>query len=363
MNRKFYISLLAATLLALGRISAQQLFFDGAISTDFDNTEYAGSECGTSRTIFAVRLTPVLGYRWNNYHSVAAGAEMLKDFGSKRFLDRANLVAYYQYDDGRFGANAGIFGRDRLVGRYSRAFYSDSALIYNSLVQGVAGRYTGRNSFAELAVDWEGLYSPDTREKFRILLAGGGDFCRICYAGASLSLQHFANRSTFNGNVVDYLLVNPYIGVRFDAFFAFDIRLGWLQSAQRDRMAGSRAEGGGWRAPCGGELYLRLSRWGVFVDNNLYCGGGLTPFYNSVGKDGLAYADNLYAGDPFYGTQHKIYNRTGIGYERAFAKERVRVRAEMVLQYDGRRMFCQQLVGISARICPTVYDRAKHRKQ
>ena len=355
MGRKFVIILVA--ILAFGTLSAEELFFNGELSTHFDNTEYTGSGIGDSRTVFAVRVIPTLGYRFEGGHSVVIGAELLKDFGSNKFIDQTKLVAYYQFENEQYGANAGIFQRYKLIGNYSRAFFSDAYLIYNPMIQGIAGRYSGKNGFAEIVVDWDGLYSPEVREKFRVMLSGGGNFAEICYAGASFSMQHFANKSTFQGNVVDNLLLNPYIGVKFNAFFDFDIRLGGLISAQRDRKTDE-----GWILPSGGEFYFKMSRWGVYIDNNLYAGASLTPFYHTIGKDGLPYADNLYTFDPFYGTQHKVYNRTGIGYSRSFASDRVSVKAEMALQYDGKKMYCQQLVGISATIAPILYDKKNHKK-
>ena len=354
MGKKLTIFLLFVVL-TIGA-SAQQLFFAGELSTHFDNTEHSGSDVGASRTIFAVRLTPTLGYKFEQHHSLVVGATLLKDFGSHRFLDKSMLVAYDQFDNGRFGANAGIFGRDRLVGNYSRAFFSDSNLIDNPMLQGIAMRHTATNGFVELAVDWDGLYSAQTREKFRVLLAGGGKFAKVGYAGASFSMQHFANKSTFMGNVVDNLLLNPYIGVKFNAFLDFDIRLGALISAQRDRRTDE-----GWTLPMGGEIYLRLSRWGVFVDNNLYVGKGLTPFYNSIGKDDQPYADQLYTCDPFYGTNHKFYNRTGIGYCRSFLSDRLFVKAEFAFQHNGQKMYCQQLVTVSAKIAPILYSKKNNK--
>ena len=335
------------------------LFFDGELSTHFDNAEFSGNDIGYSRTIFAVRLTPTLGYRFGKEgrHAVVAGAELLKDFGSKEFLNEARLVAYYRYKDEKWGAYAGAFKRDELIGRYSRAFYSDSTLIYNGVVQGVAGHYLSERMFAELAVDWDGLYSPATREKFRVLASVGGNFAKWFNAGVSLSLQHYANKSTFHGNVVDNALINPWIGAQFKAFFDFDVRLGYLQSYQRDRHLA-----GGGSLPKGGELYLKISRWGVFIDNNLYLGENLMPFYHSVGKDGVTYADDLYTGDVLYGTNNKIYNRTDIGYEQSFCRDRVSVKAEMVLQYTGQKLLCSQHVGIAAKFAPTIYDKSKHKK-
>ena len=335
------------------------LFFDGEVSTHFDNAEYDGNDVGYSRTIFAVRLTPTLGYRWgqDGCHAVVAGAELLKDFGSVRSVDDAKLVAYYRYKDEKWGAYAGVFGRDELVGRYSRAFYSDSTRIYNALVQGVAGHYRSEKMFAELAVDWNGLYSPEVREKFRILASVGGKFAKWFDAGATLSLMHYANKSTFRGNVVDNALANAWLGAQFNAFFDFDVRLGYLQALQRDRKVSDS-----WLAPKGGELYVKLSKWGAFIDNNLYVGENLMPLYNVRGNDGLKYADDLYACDIMYSPLRKFCNRTGFGYERAFCNESLSVKAEVALIYMGGKVSNQQLVGISARFAPTIYDKSKHKK-
>lgn len=337
-------------------LRSQELFFNGNVATWFDNTEYAGSDCGSSRTIFAVEFDPSLGWRIDKNNTIVIGAQLLKDFGSDKFINSADPIAYYRYDNGTYGANAGIFGRDELVGRYSRAFYSDSTLIYNSCIQGVAMRYTGQKAFAELAVDWVGMYSPSTREQFRVLAAAGGKFADCFDAGVSMSLQHFANKSTFSGNVVDNILINPYIGAKFNALLDFEVRIGYLQSMQQDRM-----QGNGWITPFGGELYLRMGWKGIFIDNNLYVGKSLTPFWNTSGRDGLPYAESLYTCDPFYGTTHKVYNRTGIGYERKFLNDNISVRAEMVLQCNGAKLYCQQLVSVSAKICPTIYDKTKHK--
>lgn len=349
------ILLLVATALTA---RSQELFFDGGVATNFDNTEYSGSDCGTSRTIFAVEVSATLGYRFLTHHSVVAGADLLKDFGSNRFIDFSNLIAYYRFDNGKYGAMAGMFRRDDLTGRYSRAFYSDSTRIYNGTVQGLAMHHKGRSSYTELAVDWVGLHSEYAREHFRVLFSAGGEFGRHFDAGVSLSVQHFANKTTFDNNVVDNILLNPHIGARFSAVLDFEIRLGYLQSLQRDRQAA-----GGWQAPMGGELYFRMGWKGIFIDNNLYAGRSLTPFWHTVGKDGLPYAGELYTGDPLYGTTHGIYNRTGIGYERKFLDDCVSVYAEMVLQSTDSKLYFQQLIGVSARICPTIYDKTKHKKQ
>ena len=217
---------------------SEKLYLDTDFNFDFDNTEYSGSGFGPSETLFGVSLAPVLRYEWSEKHSLGVGVNMQKWFGSVRFLDDIDFVAYYQYKDEKYGALAGLFRRDKLMGRYSEAFFSNAWLAKNRLVQGLALQYHDKVGFAELVADWNGMYSMECREQFRILFSGEGRFAKVMYAGAAFEMQHYANRADFHYNVVDNLVVNPYLGVAFNAFFDFDIRLGYLQTLQRDRLTG-----------------------------------------------------------------------------------------------------------------------------
>jgi len=113
----------------------------------------------------------------------------------------------------------------------------------------------------------------------------------------------------------------------------------------------------------GGELFFRMSRWGVFISNNIYVGKNLQPLYNSVGKEGTIYGADLYASDPFYGTTTGIYNRTGIGYERNFWKERIKVKAEFALKTDGKRLYNQQIISLAVNLAPKLYDKNNKREK
>ena len=59
-----------------------------------------------------------------------------------------------------------------------------------------------------------------------------------------------------------------------------------------------------------------------------------------------------------YASTSGIYNRTGIGYERNFWKERIKVKAEMVLKTDGKRLYTQQIVALGVNLAPKLYDKA-----
>lgn len=339
-------------------IGGEKLYLDTDFNFDFDNTEYTGANLGASETLFGISLAPVLRFEWNEKHSLGVGVNMQKMFGSVRFLDDIDLVAYYQFKGEKYGAVAGLFRREKLMGRYSEAFFSNAYLVDNRLVQGLALQYHDKVGYAELVADWNGMYSQATREQFRILFSGEGRFANVMYAGASAEMHHYANRADFQYNVVDDFVINPYIGVDFSMIVDIDARLGYLQSLQRDRLTG-----GGWQVPMGGELFFRVSCWGVFISNNLYVGKNLQPLYNSVGKEGTIYGADLYASDPFYGTTTGIYNRTGIGYERNLWVDRLKVKAEFVLKTDGKRLYNQQIISLGVNLSPKLYDKNKRREK
>ena len=352
MLRRVIISVIALLLSFNALAQNEKLYLDTDFNFDFDNMEYLGSEIAEPGTLFGVTLAPTLRFEWNEKHSLIAGANMQKMFGSTRFLDDINLIAYYQFRNEKYGALAGLFRREKLIGRYSEAFFSNAWLADNRVAQGLALQYTDKHGFAEFAIDWNGMYSTERREQFYALFSGEGRFAKVMYAGISAEMHHYAHRADMKRSVVDTFLLNPYIGVDFKAFFDFDIRLGYLQSIQRDRHAGK-----GWQYPMGGELFFRMSRWGVFISNNLYLGKNLLPLYNVIAWEGTPYGADLYASDPFYGTTSGIYNRTGIGYERNFWKERIKVKAEMVLKTYGKKLYTQQIISLGVDIAPKLYDK------
>ena len=212
------------------------------------------------------------------------------------------------------------------------------------------------------------MYSEYSREKFRIFGAIHKDWSREAdkrwYVGGGLSMFHFANSALTEGNVVDNMLANPYVGfaskaadvVRRNADgrptverpFWYDFRAGFLWAPQRDRIADE-----GWKAPMGGELRVRLGWKGLEFENNLYVGENLMPLFGRYGSE-------LYAGERWYGTRDRIYNRTRLGYERSFASETIRVQAGMIFHTDGTGLYTQQVVQVSVRLGKTLYDQRNH---
>ena len=240
------------------------------------------------------------------------GVDLLQNFGDDtKFLSKARPSAYYQFNSRNVQANAGIFDRKELLGDYSLAFFGDSTAFYHNRLSGFLGHYKSterRNTYVEMAIDWEGMYSEESREMFRIISAGRYTLDKGFYFGYAFSMFHFAGKIG-NENVTDNLLVNPYAGWEFNAYFDFDIKAGFLFAPQRARSIES-----GWKKQKGAQIDFVMTKWGVKLENNLYLGENLQPFrYAYVGEP-------LYAGEQFYSTTDHIYNRTWIGYDRRFFK-------------------------------------------
>ena len=255
---------------------------------------------------------------------------MIKNFGTQEsaYLSEIKPVFYYQFQTPKVTAAAGIFTRDMMHDDdYSTAFFSESERFFHNRTNGVLAQYNGkRDSYVEFVCDWEGMYSTLSREKFRILLAGR-HYLDTFYYGFNYSMFHYAGQQGAPiENVVDLQLLNPCVGVRFNAFFDFDIKLGALLTAQRDRSFGHS-----WEKPCMGEFAFRISRWGLSLDERLYVGDNIHPFfYGHELEDGtpLPYGRELYPAESFFRTDQKVYSRTALSYRRSFFDDTVSVRAE-----------------------------------
>ena len=327
--------------------------------TFFDNTEYSGTTFGGSGTIFSARLTPKVGVAWDEKNSLVVGADLFTDFGNEtKLISKARPQLYYRFASEKVKAYAGIFDRSAMKGYYSELFFSDAARYYENRVQGVLGQYTGERGYVELSVDWCGMYSAEARERFRVLTAGRYDIGRnrLFYAGYAMQLFHFAGSETIKGSVVDNAIVNPYIGAQFNAFFDFDIKLHGILTAQRDRAVEDKLQ-----MPGGGLFQLRISKWGVYLDEQIYVGSNLMPYYYSAPNEKFAngYGSELYSGSvlfgtrPYWGTDKHTLNYffdTRIGYKNSFFDDTVSLNTFIAFQCDGAKLGTRQMLQLSVRL-------------
>ena len=146
---------------------------------------------------------------------------------------------------------------------------------------------------------------------------------------------------------MDNIIVMPHVGARFNAFFDFDVSLHYVQTMQRDR-----ANEESFTMPGGGMLKARMEKWGVFLEEQLYVGGNLQPYYNTFRSEAFpfGYGGDLYAGERFFGTDDSVYNSTKIGYDKRFFNNTLHVNAYIAMQYDGRVWGTKQVVQLSVRL-------------
>lgn len=349
-----YIFLTIVALISFTSSFAQEdlkLLVGADFDTYFDNREYSGGKIGESQTLFSSRLTPTLGVEWNDRNRLVFAMDMWSNFGDdESVFAKARPQIYYRFASEKVRAYAGIFSREEMIGDYSEVFLSDSVRFYENRVQGFMGQYRGDRGFVELSMDWCGMYSEASREKFRVLSAGRyylDNYHRRFYAGYALQVFHYAGSETIQNCVVDNIIANPYLGARFNAYFDFDVRLHYIQTMQRDRANEDK-----FRAPKGAMLQLRMEKWGLYLDEQLYLGENLQPYYSTFRSEAFpyGYGGDLYSSERFFGTDDNIYNNTKIGYCRSFFGDTLRVNAYVAMQYDGYKWGNKQVVQLSVRL-------------
>jgi hypothetical protein len=100
--------------------------------------------------------------------------------------------------------------------------------------------------------------------------------------------------------------------------------------------------------PYGGEVRLRLEKWHVGIDNQLYIGNNLMPYFARYGGD-------LYAGERFYAMENgtsEIYNRTELYYNHTWCSDAVPIslHAGISLHFIAGKVVTSQLVQLNVAI-------------
>lgn len=363
MNRFLqHIFLLVVVLLTTVVSYAQEdteLLLGVNFDTFFDNTEYSKTQIGKSGTVFSARLTPKIGVEWNEKNALIIGADLFADFGDEtQFLSKARPQLYYRFSTPKVKAYAGIFDRSAMEGYYSELFFSDAYRYYENRVQGVLGQYVAERGYVELSVDWCGMYSAEARERFRVLSAGRYNIGRkeIFYIGYAAQMFHYAGSQKISGSVVDNAIINPYVGAKFNAFFDFDIKLHGILTMQRDRAVEDKMH-----KPGGALFQLRLSKWGVYLDEQIYTGSNLMPYYYAAPNEIFAngYGSELYSGSTLFGTKPywqsdkqtpNTFFDTRIGYQNSFFNDTVRLNAFFAFQSDGRELGTRQMLQLTVNL-------------
>ncbi len=319
MKHLFSIAAIAILLFAAPLIEgmrAQQLEYDIDFVTNFDNREYH-SQYADDGTIFGIRLTPTVGLSvcdsLGGRHMLMGGVSYIQPFGANWKAAKVTPTVYYQYRLTRhsapasteaiapsFTASLGFIPYSHLTRHLPKYLMSDSLDFVYPNIQGALFQYSDRCGFIDLFCDWRGMPSADTREAFRLVVAGEAKW-KMLRIGGYGQLNHLANydKSQPRAGVCDDAYANPYIGVdashltvmdslRFDIGYLFGYQCQRAEVIQPILCHGMTAQ-----------FTLRW-RW-IELDDNLYIGQNQMPHYGDLGSV-------LNQGEPFY--QSPIYNST-----------------------------------------------------
>lgn len=335
-----------------------QFVYDADFEFRFDNHEYGDGKFSPSMTILGARLTPSIGLQIKtspkDRHRIMAGVDIMKDFGSGAApgdLFR-EILLYYRWDRSFARTDmsiiAGIFPRSEMEGSWSTAFFSDSLKFHDPNLEGIIIKFRRPSAYYEVGCDWMGQYGDTIRERFMIFSSGearvAGRMLVLGYAGY---MYHYAGSREVWG-VVDNILLNPYIGVDLSEIAGMQrlgLRLGWLQAFQNDRR-----QVGHYVFPHGGELVLDAGNWNVGVENRLFLGTDMMPYYDATDAAGHKYGNALYFGDPFWkvsadGKRAGMYDRLEIYYEPLIASF-LRLKVSAVMHFNGGFSGWQQIVSL-----------------
>lgn len=306
----------------------------------FDNREFdTGKNLYTgSMTINAARLTPSAGIAINENekirHRAVLGIDVLKNMGespvsaSDKALENRGLLRemllYYKLQaeagKSKIGGYAGVFPRSLARGGYGNEFLSDSLRFYDNNIEGILIQILRPKASYELGCDWLGMFGRGRRERFIIFSQGEASLMSWLSCGWYFSGYHLANMVEYGG-VVDHFLAKPFIKIHLEPLVPlqnFSLSFSWLQGAQRDRSINT-----GFDFPAGGQVELRLMHRGIGIENKLFIGTSLMPYYNNLDPGGNKYGSLLYRGDPFYRISAKnpdlrqigLYNRLEVFYQ------------------------------------------------
>lgn len=301
-----------------------------------------------SMTLFSIRLAPTVGIGWGDRHSLYTGVSTILDISQRMAARPVEPLVYYNYHDDRFDLFAGKFERRHLIGGYSRAIFAGIATFYDNVVDGFALQYHPAQGKLELVLDWDGIKTATSRERFRVLSAGEftpvkSRAMRWFAIGYSFDLYHLASSLGGGEGVVDHFAVNPWIGADFHRlggpFDILSLQVGWFQTADRDRMGADS-----WLTPGGVTVDATIEKWRVGIKNRLYYGQPLMPLRAILG---VPTASMIYRGDPFYSAiaVTKVYNYTYV-YWKPRIGHGVALEVSVGLHTDGKKVGIQQTAAV-----------------
>lgn len=339
MRNKYFFFLIFIILFLWGGVLKAQspLKWELGLDYTFDNREY--DECGYqfSYTLGGVRVHPSLEYSIGDFHTLHLGISALKEHGTKPFVDKVEMSAYYQLLLSGFTFRAGIFDKERAIHGYSDRFFDAPDRFYNPLMSGVFLEYQeGENSFANIWMEWLTKKNSIDRERFHAGLSASYQWGSL-FIQSNLRMMHLSINEPYidpNQGVVEDFQGEVMVGIRSQKAFGwldYQLGVGAYGSIERDRKAFLEHKGLGFITTA------ELKSNGLGLEGYFYSGSGHQ-------KLRAQYGYLLYYGNPFL--QANYYGQTKLVWE-IIKDPWIDMRLDMGLHMVDTGAYWQQTLKIS----------------
>ncbi len=307
MKKNLFSIIILLSALGTSEVSAQKLLWSASMHNIFDNHEFDQFQGRRSLTVAETHLTPMIGLGLDSCrHRIFAGADVAFGWGSKRFLQKVQPIAYYQFSIPHFNFQIGAFPKKELLGNYPLMLLSDSVMWSRPVMNGIFLQYTyNTKNYANLWLDWTGYEEPLVYESFFVGFSGKFQ-TGIFYLQNFTYLYHMVinnlaneSRETFNPVKENYKTLLS-VGLDFAEKTGLDkLRTDIGLSAAMERNRGVAPN----YMPLGLLWQTEVEYRGLEFRNSFYYGDPQQKFYSD-------YGNHLYWGDLMYRTS--LYNRTDL---------------------------------------------------
>lgn len=302
------------------RLNAQNLEWDLSMFGFADNREYK-SAVQIPQSILGIQFLPQIGLTFDSLHTISVGANLLKEFGSDKFVDKVHPYVYYKFSGNHFSYHFGSFPRRQFLSSNPKLLYYDSLDYYRPYINGLFWTFKKGRFTQSVYLDWTSRQTNTRRETF--IMGGQGSFTHgMFFFQNFIYMYHFAGTAIPDPN--DHVRDNGVAFLRFgvDAsqktlFDSLSISISGVKSFERSRGFV------GWHTPEGFIVEATIEYKGLGINNVFYKGQG----------------HNLDWGDPYY--RLKSYNRLDI-YFTPLQFERVKGRFGISMHFAEGNISHQQ---------------------
>lgn len=234
------------------------------------------------------------------HHHINLGFNVIKNWKTKRFLDRIDVIAYYKYEKNDWSFRMGLFQKENYLDKYPRLLFSEETLKQKPILNGFLVEKSYQNGYANLWLDWTGFDPKVSKESFFVGASGGYDkgIFLVRHYNYLFHWLELLDPENANGavSVKDNLKSLTSVGLQYEDknhHWKVKTMLGYVFSFERDRGENLSESPMGFLWEVEGAF-----KW-FSVKNTMYLGQDQAVFYER-------YGDFLYWGD----TYKKGYNRT-----------------------------------------------------